>query len=287
MKYSFPIFETKNPKIGIRNRLSGGLGNQLFQIHILRQLSRILNIPNYSRNWDSSHNFSAQSNVILNPQIVFAKSVDFNLRDFEISKASDLIEKFRDVLSCGRNINLSPGILGSIFFDYLIEHPNKIFEKFDHDSEIEAKNSNSRINLGLHFRGKDFEAWNSKSIMPPEYYLNALECMFTFFPDKNHAIKLYTDDPSHSTVENLQKNIKNLKVISNLDIVEDFKELSTSDAIISSPSTYCFWASILGKKKIVVYESNWMNIQRQNNSKFWIDIMNKSEDTLFSKYIEV
>jgi len=30
-----------------------------------------------------------------------------------------------------------------------------------------------------------------------------------------------------------------------------------------------------------------MNIQRQNSSKFWIDIMNKSEDALFSKYIEV
>jgi len=241
------------------NNGPGRFGNHIYNIYYLQTLSK-----------KYGHNFRIKKSNYLNRYFYFDKGKN---------DKQSIFKPIRFITNKGLNKELS------IYYNYILIPPllgNNFFSLLNHlDLNIKDKFSSIRIdksnyNVAIHFRGTDFHSWNKNAILDSKYYIECIEEIS--MSQKKLNFYLYTDDYKLDSYNDVIKFLmfkKNTFYKGNLelDFIYDFKEISECDCIISSPSTFCIWASVLGKQgKTIFHSKKWVNYSTKNSDKFWIDL---------------
>jgi hypothetical protein len=126
-------------------------------------------------------------------------------------------------------------------------------------------------------RGGDFAKWNPNAILSTEYYLQAIEAALDI---TGRATKLYvsTDDRTLESWHEVTR-LHSSRLLPTLGsrgnarskALEDFGALAGADLVVSSPSTFAIWASILGSKR-VIHSRQWVESRADLGDRFWIEI---------------
>ena len=274
-----------NGQIGMLKKPSGQIGNQLFQIHFLRQVTKRL----------GTTSFYPKSDAIL--LVVEGKSVNrfsilgrptfrlYGLQDIESAGLEFWIESCEESLRFNQKILLKPGILGSLFFESCYENPSEILHLSKEVlSPPEYRQSKDAKVAAIHFRGLDFVDWDRNAILGSRYYLDSIEFLLSEGVELEN-IYFTTDDPNHLVSQAITKRLGQ-SISKNVSVAGDFAKLAFSDFLISSPSTFAFWAGVLGKKKKIIHNKTWLDYNVDRNIKFWVDIR-KSNSEIYSVYKEI
>ena len=157
-------------------------------------------------------------------------------------------------------------VLGEHFFDY--------YPKFSPRDLFSLKNVNQINRVALHFRGTDFYQWNPDSVVSYDYVERSLK----YFQNKIDFTDflIVTDDLQDDNLSFIveQLTIKfGLNVTLQSESVEsDFMALASSKHLISGPSTFAFWACILGEVSEIVYSRDWLESRKMVKDKFWMEL---------------
>lgn len=241
----------------------GGLGNRLFQLNFLGQLANLLETEfRFYSPKDSRHFHDITSSKFLRLQSHFAKKISLSE---ETPLDTESLKSYFLKRPSMENFSISGTYLGETFFKCAVISPREIVRhKF---GIIQAEEQ-----IACHFRGGDFRTWNPKSILKPDYYLQAIE----YIDAKSGSslpIKLITDDLSLESVEAVTKYHRSrVEVISNKESIRDLKILMASNYLISSPSTFAIWAGILSDKKEIIHDAQWVEERALLNDLFWVDL---------------
>jgi hypothetical protein len=246
------------------------INNKLFYYNNLVQVSKHFGHSYFAPRFSGDNIF--QFSDISNEPIA-TNQVDVNY-NYLIENKKNAI---KDLL-----LHLQP-CLGDLFFEFDSLKTNDIF-KFK--SNLIPNNTNNVINVGIHFRGGDFNVWDPKAILPTKYYIDSIDFILSI--DKDVNFKLFTDDislQSYNDVKTylIQNNINH--EFGNINSLEDdFINLSHCDYIISSPSTFAISAGFCGKEnKKIIHSQNWLDYQCDKGDKFWIGFNNGGNNN-YKKY---
>ena len=170
------------------------------------------------------------------------------------------------------NLVLKGGVLGDYFFKIKCDLKKNLTIKKSYTSKNRLLKEN--FNVAIHFRGTDFFIWDKKSILPFEYYLKGIKSINTQKP----KFYLYTDDSELASFKKVINYLESNNLSYDLGrskshFILDFSEMAYCDALISTPSTFCIWAGVLGKEKIIIQNKDWVNYRIENNDEFWKDCM--------------
>jgi len=253
----------------IKNISAGRFGNKLFYYNNLVQVSAHFGLKYSAPRFHNDDIFLFSNS---NAEHIVQTNLDVD-SDFLIANKNNKIEN--------NNYNLKR-CLGDLFFVYDSLATNKIFE---FKPELIPENDNHTV-VAIHFRGTDFNLWDPKSILDYTYYLNSIELILN--ESKNVKFKLFTDDTNLQSYKiciqylNEQKLDYSLGNINNL--TDDFIDISYSDVIISSPSTFSITAGFCGKpNKKIIQSKFWVDYQCNNGDKFWINFNNGGNNN-YKKY---
>lgn len=236
----------------------GRFGNKLLYYNNLVQVSHFFN-QNYF-----CHRFE-------NDDIFKFSEFQNNIKNYDYSINHKFLIENKNYKFNNDIIMIEP-CLGDLFYEFDSLDTHKIFEF--KNPIIYDKNV---VTVGVHYRGTDFYNWDPKSILKTEYYLSAIDSVIQSC--KNVIFKLFTDDTKLesylNTIQFLKSNNLPFKLGNPNDLREDFINLSYSDYIISSPSTYSISAGFCGKpNKKIIHSKEWVNYQCEKKDKFWIGFDN-------------
>lgn len=248
-------------------RPSGRLGNQFFQLHFLRQVARRFDfsISQYgfsdlSMVKDSGFKLQFGAALLKRPIRIIQEHVDeVGFEEFE----SQLLKHSQE----GRHIVLGPGFLGKYLLETQYYPRSEILELQKVKSIISEE-----LRVAIHFRAGDFISWDEKAIMPLKYYEKAIEYIVDSYREVKLSFNLFTDEATHDVARGLQERYKTLISIQSSNPVRDFLAMSESEIIVHSPSTFSFWASMIGQEKFNIYSAQWLDYKCESEDKFWMDL---------------
>ena len=241
--------------------LMGGLGNQLFQIAngislaIKGQRALFFNTKWYETNKSFAECLSLlglKSSVnyfinIQNSEIQFKESQQ---------NCSCLDSKFIEKMFCYSEIAINKervSIHGYYQSErYFEEYKEQIKNFFNSKMQMrEEKNLVVHIRLGDMFLNKNINKVHGT--LPVEYYLKAIELQKTHFDE----ILCITDSPELANriyMPSFSKNFndKKITIISGENSLEAFEILKSGRNIITSNSTFSWWAAYLSSSKFVI-----------------------------------
>ncbi len=251
--------------IGMVHPPVGQLGNQLFQLNSLWQLSEYLTTDYFYHGFDSLSKLGFKN----------AKKPHFGqlirpLKFLNVDSISNALEagNLSELFTSSRNRNyvIPAGLMGEYFFDLLFRDPRYLL---DPQGTREPLNSRNEVNVALHFRGKDFQQWNPKSIMNANYYKKAIFEIMSENLKQSLQISIFTDDPQNLVVQELLTWKEYNFHLSNASLKQDFLAMSRSDYIVASPSTFAFWASLSWNQPKMIYSHEWIEHRLEVKDKFW------------------
>lgn len=258
-------------KFGMNQAASGQLGNQLFQANLILQLEHSLAMKSFHGAFDGHQLFPAlrRTNLLL-PRT----GSNFLLRSEEIRSMSwaELKGCVKEKTDKGEIVLISPGILGEYFFKCSEIDPNT-FLGFNRVGRVDGNKT-----VSIHMRGGDFRNWDHTAILPIKYYDDAIDLVVDKFGPKVR-IKVFTDDVSLPAFKHLRGKLPTA-IIGSGGRYKDFIDLANSDCIVSSPSTYAFWATILGKPEVIIHSKNWVHKKIEHGDVFWRDMCLNQDITL-------
>jgi hypothetical protein len=274
-------------------KLSGGLGNQLFQtafaIAIAKKTSeRVgLDISAYKKLNNANHrnleigNFKSEYFYFCDTSTLFSKiahraitqkhslidarivnNINTNRKrilELPYQREGDLVfdsavNLFDDSYFVGSFI--SPQYWGSEKCQVLNDMRNLIRSNFPN-----SKNFTSR-SLAIHIRRGDYltniKARNFHGICGEQYYLNAVQRMLDLHPSINH-IHIFSDEIRFS--EELQVSLGSLGVRVSLNTTIEPRraliEMSEPDYFVGCNSTFSWWASVINENRSSIFPTKW------------------------------
>jgi len=247
-------------------RLSGGLGNQIFQLAAGLLLADKSNIKKIFLDDSALGSYDVKR---INELLSFFDIDKLNV-NISFERLYILALRLPKILSFRFSKNI---FVSDTNFDMVLENPNhrllildgyfqkgltqnsfnqeiEILKNILIDTRMEYKND-----CVVHIRGGDFVKLGWNSVTPSEYYIEAMQYMI-----KEHNIShfsIVTDDKKYAE-EVLPKLDFNYSYIGN-SIKEDFYLIGAYNKRILSSSTFSFWASALGNNKdsIVIAPVYW------------------------------
>lgn len=258
--------------IGMSNRISGRLGNYLFHVNLLLQVAHLKNfdlrVPPYKRSSSVRVRERHQTGFLDDSAQIISDSVLYE-KDGEQAKA--IAEHWKRL---GTDISI-PALLSpqEIFIPFTFVDPAKFFrirnlnlaKYVDRLNRPSPQFPRKRLRVGLHFRGTDFRYWDASALMPERFFHEGVEAIAELWGHQDFHIELFTDDVSSPVVQGLVGQGIPLRARSSS---QDFRALAEMDAIVASPSTFSFWAAMLGGKKIV-FQQAWVKKRAKLGSSFW------------------
>lgn len=142
---------------------------------------------------------------------------------------------------------------------FLKEFGREPFELIHESKELKLRTLevNKKRSLAIHMRRGDYlNHQDSFGVLDDNYYLSALEAML----NGENLEKIYIFSDSPKSVINFQKQLKlDSEIISPSDLKpsETLILMSRCAAIITSNSTFSFWAAMLASHKNVIYPDPW------------------------------
>ena len=100
-----------------------------------------------------------------------------------------LLETPQENLKLHHNLNyrLEDATLFELFFKF---HSQSTFSLF---KQIKPNINSDKINVGVHFRGRDFKIWDPKSLLDASYYIDAIQFVVDEIKE-DFNLTLYYDD---------------------------------------------------------------------------------------------
>lgn len=101
------------------------------------------------------------------------------------------------------------------------------------------------------------------------------------FKNYNPVFILFTDDKTYTAYLDTISYLKSSRIsfylgeTDNLPIY-DFYQISQSDVLISSPSTFAILAGCIGKPKKIIHDKNWLESAVNRNDTFWVKLTKTS-----------
>lgn len=263
--------------LGIKKIAKGRMGNRLFHYHFLRQISKKTGIDYFCVDFPEANKFEAMSKTG-KVKFRFTKKTRLTSKDVLQYQPDDFIKFIQSKDAQGQDILLDPPMLGEVFFDYLFFDPNDFLKiKEDHKKDFTFSAADKKL-IALHFRGTDFEAWNKNASLSFSYYEKAIEYCLDYFKNEEMIFALFTDDldflPFKNTIGLLKEKKLKYYCGDSKDLpINDFYQMTQSDILISSPSTFAIWAGILGKNKKIVHSKQWLDYAISQNDSFWVKLL--------------
>jgi hypothetical protein len=271
--------------IGVR--MSGRIGNQMFQYVFSKRLEKDLNEPTFYFEEEGGKFFLHQyfeitdyncfSNKLNNfkfklnkrPRIKFEQkeSPEVNLK--KITKEEALYEGYFQASEYFQGVDPHQ-------YFKVLPHLRKTFDE-KYATLIKSKRA-----LGIHIRRTDYlnqgtdELGGKDLSLPMSYYL---ECINRLDDLSNYNIFVTGDDRQFA--QEKFSNLPNVHISSN-DQITDFLILSHCDTLIISNSSFAWWASFLNFKnnKLIYAPKNWLGFRANkeypvgitNENWNWIDV---------------
>ncbi len=178
-------------------------------------------------------------------------------------------------------LTLIPPVLGYTF-NTLYENPND-FLKIKKEFQRPYFDYKDQFVVAIHFRGTDFADWNPIACLDADYYLRAVEYCVKKYGNHKLFFSLFTDD---LTIESYNKVVSFLKENNysfnegnpQRNLGEECYNISISDIVVSSPSTFAITASMLGKKKTIIHSKKWCDYCIERNDAVWVEMMKNECD---------
>lgn len=259
-------------------RLSGGLGNQLFQLTAALHLQAKTNMPisfytNHLKNYETPREFMLQEILPKEFPLQFSKPnwlVQIILK-YRINKALPFL--FNWSITTKNIATLKPSkfyVLDDYFQDIAIfknevtivaNYINQAANNNEKVVDIYNTNNQFKNSVALHIRRGDFlnkRNANIFYIQDNSYYKNAIETMnsiqdaFIFSETEILDSKNITTLPIHSIIK------------LNLSDTEEFLLMTKFPNLIIANSTYSFWAAAATKNSNIVAPKNWFYNQKEN-----------------------
>lgn len=249
----------------------GGLGNRLFCYNFIRQLAYACGIP-YAHPWLKDSKYFESMGLRLRPRWFGKKLVidsEF-LKSLSPDQLRNLITNSVDM-----NFLLKPPFLGETFYDYSLVAPLNFIRLREPFLRNPGWRRDNQVVIGVHFRGGDFFNWNPAAVLDAKYYVNAIKLALRDSGGRRTGVALFADDTTLESYRIVQAQFSGLCIDMSTgnqatsSEITDFHNLSVCDYIVSSPSTFCIWAGILGEGTKIIHSEEWIESQVHENSKFW------------------
>jgi broad specificity polyphosphatase/5'/3'-nucleotidase SurE len=106
--------------------------------------------------------------------------------------------------------------------------------------------------------------YNMPTFQKIKDYLIHLECM------KGYDIEFYIPERPQSVVGH---NITT-------DVLHDFQRISDAKWVVSTPSTFCVCASMMGRvrEKRIIHSQEWFDYRLKDDPNYWKDLFGERED---------
>ena len=250
-------------------RLSGGLGNQIFQLGAGLILAKNNNINKIIVD-DSAlgHCSVKRKNELLNLFSLNISGVSVEYRTFFLSRyripkfSAFLTKRLSFISDKNFTLSLKRSNLKNIYLDGYFQFilSQKIFEFSKNlmsnsliKNEINKQKENACV---IHIRGGDFINLGWNEVTPAQYYIDAIDMMTRKFGIKEFTI--VTDDKAYAEFILNKLNYKFKFLLGNA--LDDFHTISDFNYRILSSSTFSFWASAMGsnKKGGVIMPKFWL-----------------------------
>ncbi len=243
--------------------ISGGLGNQLFQLAAAKNL----NVQGHEVFIDSIYNEISAYRVTeinefatsLRIPVVERSSFSANFLRIPIVKRM-YISKLRKK-TIYENINFGKPIIprSKLNFRLFGYWQNIGLANEIRDSLSELLESPPIEGIALHIRRGDYlsEQHSLHGALDGSYYLKALAKLSQKRNDKK--IVIFTDSPEIVKQEEWVQLLNSSKVSFNKSIEpwETLREMARYSAIVSSNSTFSWWAAFIGENKEVIMPDRW------------------------------
>lgn len=262
---------------GMLRHPSGQLGNQLFQLNFLLQLEQKLGTQAFRFGFNLEDIFETSPNKFRRGCLKTWNFTFLKRENIELLSLDDSSSLIAELSEMGKIAIIPPGILGKNFFNSIEVHPRALFPIKRVDRNAIPNIETGLIRVGIHFRGGDFERWNTKASMSFDFYQRAIIEIQKSYLNSQLIFELYTDDPSHPVVRDLGV-LEYINYAGYGDAGQDFIALANCDVIIAGPSTFAFWASILFKDSDLVMSAEWFSHCEDVADVFWLDAKNSYEE---------
>lgn len=253
------------PGLRFWQRPAGQLGNQLFQLHFVRQIGHQLQVGYNYPSFREAASFP-RTDDRQTPNRMIPKSRRYLREEIDPRDSNRALSSFIETLESGRSIALPSGLLGNYLFEY----------GFENSAEIMGWTPQPRFEapvIGVHFRGTDFHSWDASAVLAAPYYLSAISWCLDQQPGAR--IRIFSDDfdlPSlHTVQEEFRQHIE--EDSASEDALTDLRSLSRSWFIVSSPSTFSIWAGILSQGARIVHSKNWVERKTEAGEYFWTRVL--------------
>jgi hypothetical protein len=227
----------------------GRLGNQLFEYATCRSIAEKNNYNFYfiiHPFWNQIKRFNLSSGKI-------DGNIKYQLNSDKCTKYLFDNNKLPDYyLNINDNTLLTGYFQRCEFFDFNYKNIKKWFDvnnliDMNHFNNLYEKYKDYCL---IHIRGTDFIGGNE---VPLSYYKKSIKHILEI--DNNIKFLIVTDDITHS-----KKLFPDIECISNSDYLIDYKLLQTSKYLISSNSTFSWWAGYLSEKaEKIIYPYGGLN----------------------------
>jgi len=261
--------------IGYNEQPTGRLGNVLLQYLFLRELADKYNCCFFYPELQGSKYFNELGETVnyhtVKKNFFYRKCFCYQ----DILKSG--LEQFAlTIQRTSKTIVLKPPILG-FTFDALYTDPNNYLS-----IKEEYKNAyfcyENRFVVALHFRGTDFSSWDPNACLDCDYYINAIEYCINKFRGENLYFSLFTDDLTIDSYKNVVNYLKEFKYDFNEGnpkrcLGEECYNISISDVVISSPSTFAIASSLIGKQKRIIHSKKWCDYCVDKHDRVWTEMV--------------
>lgn len=254
-------------------RLSGGLGNQLYQIAAGMYLSKIINselfVDDSSCKKLSTHNGDRLGNLgYILPRISWLDRVRYLFIPKLLKKIGFISKSYIRDIDLGNEFLLSDLSCGNYYLDGYWQNCFYSISVFDElHSTITLPKANSKYSdlidnashsVSLHIRRGDFLKSDGNFILPLSYFLDSLELLQSRYEEL--SIFVFSDDIDWC--KNILSSVDEFSfffVDDTCNELEDFYLIHKCDSKIISNSTFSWWAAFLGDdfKSLVLYPLTW------------------------------
>lgn len=257
----------------IITKLTGGLGNQMFQyaagysLTRKRKISLALDLRSYQASKYRSYELENLS--VHTREAPFWKIVLYKYLGFATIFSKPDFDFQEEFLALPKNTYLDGYFQGFQSEKYFVEYSDEIRELFKpkilaeekfKDLAEQIRNSNS-VSIQVR-RGDYLKKQKTYNILAPEYYKKAQEIMESQVPNPTYFIWSYDD------IEWAEKNIKaeNIVMVSGraIDGIDDMRLMSLCKHNILANSSFSWWAAWLNPNpnKIVIAPQKWFNDEK-------------------------
>jgi hypothetical protein len=246
--------------------LQDGIGAQMQRILSIYLISRKLNLKYIHSSvfvdpkWIhsslfSGRNFSAACNRKFNNLLILpSDSISNGVKTIKINSLNDI-----DVLT--KEYDSEVMFLIAMAHPYIDKNPDILNDFFPIKHDFVSEKINKKIIVAIHIRRGDVQIDNrlKRRFVPLEFYIKSMENLAIILNGIDYEFHIHSEGNIKNEIDekSLTKLYKNIFFHIDEDPVQSFVDLVNADILVAGFSSFCYSASFLRRKGIVLYPKFW------------------------------